>query len=179
MIDFKVTENGKELSIHFPTSIKEVNFDYLANITKGVAIAPNYALIACAFKEKPITIISQMKQGKNAQVAAVAYFIKAGVNTSDFINGIPTGTAIISAPSDIMLGHQVGVPENPLTPQKLASYSMTNADLYKELMGIVTPVYFISFKIVPINIIHGMYYNEDLDNPFKVINPYVDKNVAE
>lgn len=176
MIDFNVNSNGTKLSVHFPTSISEVDFNYFKSLTDNVAIAPHYSLVACIFKEKPITIISQMKQGKNAQVAAVAYFIKAGTSDSAFVNNIKLGTPIITAPSELMLGHQVGIANNPLTPNKLAEYSSTSSELYTKLMSVLTPVYFVSFKLVPNNVIHGVYLNE-VDKEFIITNPYevVDK----
>ncbi len=174
MIDFNVDSNGTNLSVHFPTSISEIDFNYLNDLVANVAIAPNYSLVACVFKEKPITIISQMKQGKNAQVAAVAYFIKSGTSDSSFVNNIALGTPIISAPSDLMIGHQVGVADNPLTPIKLTEYASSSSALYTKLMSVLNPVYFVSFKLIPNNVIHGAYLN-NVDKEFTVKNPYVEE----
>lgn len=169
MVNFEVVKGNVNLGISFPTSITEIDFAYLANLTKHVSIAPNYSLIALIFKEKPITIISQMKQGKNAQVAAVPYFINHGETDSKFIDDIKIGQAIISAPSDLVMGHHIGIPANPLTPEALVSYTRNNPTLYKELMGVVAQVLFVQFKLVPNNIIHGAFNEAD--------TRYIDKYV--
>uniref|UniRef100_A0AAU8MGZ6 Uncharacterized protein n=1 Tax=Geladintestivirus 3 TaxID=3233135 RepID=A0AAU8MGZ6_9CAUD len=154
MVNLQVNYRGGEFTLSMPTTIGEVNAKYLDEITKHVNVAPNYALIAIAYKVRPIELISSVRQNKNASVGGVAMMIKA--NSDDtFYKNIALGEGIVIAPSDIALGHTVGVPGNDLTPRRLLELLETNKDLNSKLMGVMTPTYFVDFKIVATAYIHG------------------------
>ena len=86
--------------------------------------------------------------------SAVAAFIKGNCAPGFYYN-IKLGDTIVIAPSDIALGHTVRVVNNNLTPSKLLELAETNPDLNKKLIGVMTPTYFVDFKIVATAFIHG------------------------
>ncbi len=128
MVNLQVNYRGGDYLLSLPTTISEVNFEYLNKITQHIHVAPDYALIAVLYKVRPIEIVSSVKQNKNANVGAVAAFIK-GNCTPGFYDNIKLGDTIIIAPSDIALGHTVRVVNNNLTPSKLLELAETNPDL--------------------------------------------------
>ena len=154
MVNLQVNYRGGDYLLSLPTTISEVNFEYLNKITQHIHVAPDYALITVLYKIRPIEIVSSVKQNKNANVGAVASFIK-GNCTPGFYDNIKLGDTIVIAPSDIALGHTVRVVNNNLTPSKLLELLETNPDLNKKLIGVMTPTYFVDFKIVATAFIHG------------------------
>ena len=154
MVDLKVNYLGLNQTLRMPTSISEINMNVIADYVKHVNVSKDYALIAVIFKERPITIVSVSKQNKNASVSGVAVMIKS--NTDDeFIKDIKLGETIVISPSDIAIGHHVNSPANVLTPGFLLNLLQTNPDLNKKLIGVMTPTYFVDFKVVATAFIHG------------------------
>lgn len=156
MVNLQVNYRGGDYLLSLPTTLSEINVDYLNKITQHIHVAPDYALIAILYKVRPIEIVSSVKQNKNANVGAVAMFIKGNSNSNtSFYDNIKLGDTIIIAPADIALGHTVRVVNNNLTPSKLLELADTNPDLNKKLIGVMTPTYFVDFKVVATAFIHG------------------------
>ena len=139
MVNLQVNYRNGDYLLSLPTTISEVNVDYLNKITQHIHVAPDYALIAILYKVRPIEIVSSVKQNKNANVGAVAMFIKGNSNTS-FYDNIKLGDTIVN---------------NNLTPSKLLELAETNPDLNKKLIGVMSPTYFVDFKVVATAFIHG------------------------
>lgn len=154
MVNLQVNYRGGDYLLSLPTTLSEINFEYLNKITQHIHVAPDYALIAVVYKVRPIEIVSSVKQNKNANVGAVASFIK-GNSAPGFYDNIKLGDTVVIAPADIALGHTVRVVNNNLTPTKLLELAETNPDLNKKLIGVMTPTYFVDFKIVATAFIHG------------------------
>lgn len=156
MVNLQVNYRGGDYLLSLPTTLSEINVDYLNKITQHIHVAPDYALIAILYKVRPIEIVSSVRQNKNANVGAVAMFIKGNSNSNTgFYDNIKLGDTIIIAPTDIALGHTVRVVNNNLTPSKLLELAETNHDLNKKLIGVMTPTYFVDFKVVATAFIHG------------------------
>lgn len=158
MVNLQVNYRGGDYLLSLPTTLSEINVDYLNKITQHIHVAPDYALIAILYKVRPIEIVSSVRQNKNANVGAVAMFIKGNSNSNSntgFYDNIKLGDTIIIAPADIALGHTVRVVNNNLTPSKLLELAETNPDLNKKLIGVMTPTYFVDFKVVATAFIHG------------------------
>lgn len=156
MVNLQVNYRGGDYLLSLPTTLSEINVDYLNKITQHIHVAPEYALIAILYKVRPIEIVSSVKQNKNANVGAVAMFIKGNSNSNtSFYDNIKLGDTIIIAPADIALGHTVRVVNNNLTPSKLLELAETNPDLNKKLIGVMSPTYFVDFKVVATAFIHG------------------------
>lgn len=154
MVNLQVNYRGGEYLLSLPTTLSEINFEYLNKITQHIHVAPDYALIAVIYKVRPIEIVSSVKQNKNANVGAVVAFIKSN-SAPGFYDNIKLGDTVVIAPADIALGHTVRVVNNNLTPSKLLELAETNPDLNKKLIGVMTPTYFVDFKIVATAFIHG------------------------
>ena len=154
MVNLQVNYRGGDYLLSLPTTLSEINFEYLNKITQHIHVAPDYALIAVVYKVRPIEIVSSVKQNKNANVGAVAAFIKSN-SAPGFYDNIKLGDTVVIAPADIALGHTVRVVNNNLTPTKLLELAETNPDLNKKLIGVMTPTYFVDFKIVATAFIHG------------------------
>ena len=154
MVNLQVNYRGGDYLLSLPTTLSEINFEYLNKITQHIHVAPDYALIAVVYKVRPIEIVSSVKQNKNANVGAVAAFIKGNSNPG-FYDNIKLGDTVVIAPTDIALGHTVRVVNNNLTPSKLLELAETTPDLNKKLIGVMTPTYFVDFKIVATAFIHG------------------------
>lgn len=154
MVNLQVNYRGGDYLLSLPTTLSEINFEYLNKITQHIHVAPDYALIAVVYKARPIEIVSSVKQNKNANVGAVAAFIKSN-SAPGFYDNIKLGDTVVIAPADIALGHTVRVVNNNLTPTKLLELAETNPDLNKKLIGVMTPTYFVDFKIVATAFIHG------------------------
>lgn len=156
MVNLQVNYRGGDYLLSLPTALSEINVDYLNKITQHIHVAPDYALIAILYKVRPIEIVSSVRQNKNANVGAVAMFIKGNSNSNTgFYDNIKLGDTVIIAPADIALGHTVRVVNNNLTPSKLLELLDTNPDLNKKLIGVMTPTYFVDFKVVATAFIHG------------------------
>ena len=154
MVNLQVNYRGGDYLLSLPTTLSEINFEYLNKITQHIHVAPDYALIAVVYKVRPIEIVSSVKQNKNANVGAVAAFIKGNSNPG-FYDNIKLGDTVVIAPADIALGHTVRVVNNNLTPSKLLELADTNPDLNKKLIGVMSPTYFVDFKVVATAFIHG------------------------
>lgn len=154
MVNLQVNYRGGDYLLSLPTTLSEINFEYLNKITQHIHVAPEYALIAVLYKVRPIEIVSSVKQNKNANVGAVAAFIKSN-SAPSFYDNIKLGDTVVIAPADIALGHTVRVVNNNLTPSKLLELAEINPDLNKKLIGVMTPTYFVDFKIVATAFIHG------------------------
>lgn len=178
MVNLQVNYRGGDYLLSLPTTISEVNFEYLNKITQHIHVAPDYALIAVLYKVRPIEIVSSVKQNKNANVGAVAAFIKSN-NAPGFYDNIKLGDTIVIAPSDIALGHTVRVVNNNLTPSKLLELLETNPDLNKKLIGVMTPTYFVDFKIVATAFIHGSMTKDESKEAMYLMPIPLNKDSAE
>lgn len=153
MVDVNVNYLGREATLHLPTTVSEIKADLLSKWTEHVNLGNDYALIALIFKERPINLISAVRQNKNANVSGIAIMIKS--NTDSYVREIKLGETLVIAASDIAMGHHISVPANHLTPGFLMSLLEENDDLNKKFMGIMVPTYFVDFKVVPVCNIHG------------------------
>lgn len=160
MVNLKVNYSGAQFELNLPTKINEITNEYLLKVTEHIHVAPDYSLIALVFKERPITIVSAVKQGKNATVNGVALMVKTAVTSDNsFVPNIVCGTQLIMSASDIAMGHHVNAANNTLNPNMLLKLLNDNNDLNKKCMDIMVPTYFVDFKVVPNCNIHGTILN--------------------
>ena len=178
MVNLQVNYRGGDYLLSLPTTLSEINFEYLNKITQHIHVAPDYALIAVVYKVRPIEIVSSVKQNKNANVGAVAAFIKGNSNPG-FYDNIKLGDTVVIAPADIALGHTVRVVNNNLTPTKLLELAETNPDLNKKLIGVMTPTYFVDFKIVATAFIHGSMTKDESKEAMYLMPVPLNKDSAE
>ena len=154
MVEVNVNYLGREATLHLPTTASEVKAEILNTISNHINLVKDYALIALVFKERPINLISAVKQNKNANVSGIAIMIKANTD-DDVVKEINLGETLVITASDIAMGHHVNVPGNHLTPGFIISLLEENDDLNKKFMKVMIPTYFVDFKVVPVCNIHG------------------------
>ena len=173
MVKFNVNGKAGAAVISLPTHLSEITPEYLNGVTCNVKIGDNYSLIGIIFKEKLSTLVlASRKNKKTSDIAIVPIFVKAGKTDSELINSLNTKDKLIIAPSDIMLGHHVSTPRNPLTIDNILNIIDGDLNVYNKLITIKEDCYFIEFKLVPNCNIHGAYIDQ---NDVKDVNNFVIK----
>lgn len=156
---FKISTNGKNgnFNIELPTTLKEVSTEVVYNATKDVKVAPNYVLIGLVYRENLSALVLTSKQSNKATLSVVPIFIKAGDNSSGFINKLYTGNRLIISGSQIALGYHVGVKDNPYSIADVLHKIEGDTSIYEDATKFSHEVMFLEFKIVPICDIVGAY----------------------
>lgn len=156
---FKLSTNGKNGSfeIELPTTLKEVSTEVVYKATENVKIAPNYVLIGLVYRENLSSLILTSKQNSKATLAVVPIFIKAGENSSGFINKLYTGNRLIISGSQLALGYHVGVKDNPYSITETLRKVEGDVSVYQDATKFSHEVMFLEFKIVPVCDIVGAY----------------------
>lgn len=172
----KFTTNGKNGNhvLTYPTDLKELTGDILANFTHDIEVAPNYSLIAVCYREKIHNVLLTARQNKKDMTTSVVpIFVKEGPRDSHFPPFASIGDKLIIAPSQIALGHHVSAPLNPLTITKLLYYTEGDGMAYQHALKHNEYVYFLEFKLVPNCDIVGVYTDNKpagIDNPFAIVD---------
>ncbi len=170
MEDFRIESENVDILLSLPTSIDEIDAEYLKNITKNVNVAPHYTLVGVVFHETLSSFIMTYKQKrKNVSVGVIPIFIKCGKCDNEFINSVTLKDKLIIAPTQLSLGHQVATPGNVLAINYFTNLLDRDVNSYKKSIGKNKEVYFIEFKLVPNSDIVGYYTNDGV----KIANRYV------
>lgn len=160
MKDFLVQGKKVDFNFHFPTSLDEIDANYLFDVTKNVEIAEHHSLIAIVYHEKLFNIIlSRKRKDKNLTAGVVPIFIKAGKHDSDFIKSAECKDKLIIPSTSLSLAYHVAAPKNVLSLDYFirAIDSDTNlARRYDNNYG-DEECFFVEFKIIPNNEIKGVY----------------------
>lgn len=172
MKTFKLINGEKEIVFNFPTSIKEINEDYLKNITDNIVVADNYVLVCLVYHERLGNLILARKQSKKGITSGVTpIFIKAGDENNKFVKSMSIKNKLIIPTSQLMLAQHVIVPNNTLSVDCFINYldkDNTVATRYNNKYG-DEECYLIEFKLVPSCDIIGFYSSDKLTY---VTNPY-------
>lgn len=148
MLNVKLESSN--ITLHLPTSIKEITNDYLNAVTSKITVAPNYSLVALVYKDKLSNIILATKQNKNIATRVVPVFVKRDVNEkNEFIKTINTGNFIIVSPSDIEIGNHVNCPNNSLSIGRVTDIIQKDPTISKKALAFPEIVCFIEFKLIP------------------------------
>lgn len=145
-----VTLEKSDVTLHLPTSIKEITNDYLNAVTSNITVAPNYSLIALVYKDKLSNIILATKQNKNIATRVVCLYVKRDINEkSEFIKTINTGDVVIVSPSDIEIGNHVNCPNNSLSIGRVTNMIQNDPAISKKALAFPEIVCFVEFKLIP------------------------------
>lgn len=145
-----VTLEKSDVTLHLPTSIKEITNDYLNAVTSNITVAPNYSLVALVYKDKLCNIIMATKQTKNISTRVVPVFVKRDVNEkNEFIKTINTGNIIIVSPSDIEIGNHIVCPNNSLSIRQITNMIQNDSTISKQALKFPEIVCFVEFKLIP------------------------------
>lgn len=157
MLNVNVEGSGKGSYLSLPTTIDEVSLDYLTGVTSDVRIEPNYALVALCVSDKLSTLCSNSNKNKSIDVKAISVFVRSN-DPNKAIDVLP-GEKLICAPTDIMMGHEVTAPRNVLSPSKVAKLVNSTKELSAKIFTYTEHIWLVTFKLVPLNAIHGSYKN--------------------
>lgn len=166
MITINVEGSGKSRVLNLPTTIDEITLDYLNGVTSDVRIEPNYALVALLVSDK-LSVLCVPNNKKNIDVKAIAVLVRT--NDPHEYSEAKTGEKLICAPTDIMMGHEVTSPRNVLSPSKVAKLITSDKALLSKIYSYTEPVWLTTFKLVPLNAIHGSYKNIDKEELAKQV----------
>lgn len=172
MKTFNVNGNLGEFTINLPESLEEITPEYLMQCTKFVHPAPNYALVAVVYKDSLSLVLTSAKKNKPTNISIVPIFVKAGETEDVFIRSLEVGNRVVIAGSDLSIGHHINSPYNKITPTNIVNLCEGDKNIYSEAILMQTPVCFVEFKLVPINVIHANldYTKNNFANPFVIKN---------
>ena len=170
MKNLDVNVGGKKIKLNLPESISEVNFDYLKAVTKEIVVEQNYALVALCVSDK-LSVLINSKQ-REVNVKGISILVEAN-DPNNILTSKP-GDKLICSPTDLMRGYEVTAIRNILSPSKVAMLVKSDAELSKNIFTTNTePVWLVTFKLIPLNNIHGSYTDCDLTSEDKkAINYY-------
>lgn len=170
MKNLDVNVGGKKIKLNLPESISEVNFDYLKAVTKEVIVEQNYALVALCVSDK-LSVLINSKQ-REVNVKGISILVEA--NDPNNTLASKPGDKLICSPTDLMRGYEVTTIRNILSPSKVAMLVKSDTELSKNIFTTNTePVWLVTFKLIPLNNIHGSYTDCDLTSEDKkAINYY-------
>lgn len=166
----KIENDKMPYSIYVPTSLEEIDIDYLNQTLDNVVVAPNYCIIALIYKTKLFSLISNMKSNQNGTVQCVVKLAKS--HNNELVQGNIIGNTVVINRSSIEMGTHLTIPDNILNPIEVAKYCEKDPDLVKAILtgayfndGTKTSdhvaklespyCYFVEFKMVPYTDICG------------------------
>lgn len=147
------TLDGKKVTFNFPNSIKEIDENYLNEITKDLAIADNYTLVGMCYSEKLSNIILTARSKRDSKIRVTPIFIKAGKTDIDFIKNAKMKQRVVTMQSQLSLGVHVTLPAHKLTLDYFANVIKTaaNKNIYEQELNNKDnrDCIFIEFKLIP------------------------------
>lgn len=173
MKTFTIPTKEGVVTLNLPTNFKEITPKYLTDVTSHIEVGQHYALVALCYRQLLAEILNKKNQRETINAAVVPVFVKANDPTrlfDQYVAGIP----LVIAGSDLALGYHVTAPMNKISIPNiidLASADTTRANDDKFAYYALRwreYAYFVEFKIVPLNVIHGAIgeVDETIDNPF-------------
>ena len=160
MKDFLVQGTKVNFNFHFPTSLEEIDADYLFNITKHIEIPEHHTLIGIVYHEKLFDIIVSRKRNQKGFTAGVVpVLIRAGKTDSEFIKKGDCKDKLIIPSTSLSLGYHVAVPKNVLSLDYFIRAIDSDNSLAKRYDNNYgnEPCFFVEFKIIPNVEIKGIY----------------------
>lgn len=166
MEKFSITAFNREYSFEYPTSIDELDADWLVKVSANIKPAKHYSLIALVYKESLNSVVTTYKQRKkNMTSVVVPIFIKAGETDSTFINSLKTKDKLVISPQMLQLAYHVNAWGNSLSIDQLVTLLDEDPTAFMRTVSLKTPVCFVEFKIIGNNDIVGAstdeYNNDD------------------
>lgn len=176
MFKFQINNGISEITISLPNHISEINTEYLNNVTSDIVPAEHYSLIALVRKESASKVLFAANQKKDITTFVIPVFIKAGKTDSEFINSIQMGDKIIASSTEIGIGnHVIASKDYTSISNFLATCAEDKSSYTKCLEACKQDImkgecYFLEFKIIPNNTIHGIY--SSIENKNNFVNPF-------
>lgn len=154
MKHFEVNGNCGRFELNLPQSIAEISAEFLDNCTKHITVAPNYALVAIAYKNDLNVLLTAMNKKKPTNVPVVPIAVKLNVTFDDeFYKNIKLGDTVVVSASDLSIGNHIFCPANTLSPSNIAAICEGDKNIYRETIGSDNKIYLVEFKVIPISAI--------------------------
>ena len=170
MKDFMVTNNDADYVFHFPTTISELDTEYLCKLTEHIKLACYHVLVGIVYKESLSNLILTYKQKKSKiDVKVSPIFIKAG---KDVELDADVADILVIPSSSLQLGYAINIPNNELSIARFTDLLDKDTEAYKRIMGNDARVCFLDFKIIPVNEIKGVVKKtfDKTDNKYITVN---------
>ena len=154
MKHFEVNGNCGRFALNLPQRVAEINTTFLNNCTKHITVAPNYALVAIAYKNDLNVLLTAMNKKKPTNVPIVPIAVKLNVpGDNKFYNDIKLGDVVVVSASDLSIGNHIVCPANTLSPSNIAAICEGDRNIYRETIGSDNKIYLVEFKLIPISAI--------------------------
>ena len=160
MKNFEVIGTTVKFNFHFPTSLDEIDADYLKTVTDNVLVPDHHCLVGIVYHEKLFDIIVSRKRNQKGLTAGVVpIFIKAGKTDSEFIQSAECRDKLIIPSTSLSLGHHVAAPKNVLSLDYFIRAIDSDNNLAKRYDNNYgnEQCFFVEFKIIPNVEIKGIY----------------------
>lgn len=152
MEKFSVFVQDKEYEFEYPTSIEELDTDWLKEVTSNITPADHYSVIALVYKESLNAVVTTYKQKKKGLTSSVIpVFVKCGNTDSAFIKSINTKDMLIIQPNMLQLASHLTVPANTLSIDTLTNFLDGDRDAFTRTLGHRNKVCFVEFKLIANN----------------------------
>ena len=173
MKEFEVINKGLTINFHFPTSLDEIDAEYLQQVTNNVKVADHHTLIGIVYHERLFdVIVSRKRNAKGFTAGVVPIFVKAGSTDNDFIKSADCKDKLIIPSSSLSLSYHVAAPGNVLSLDyfiKAIDGDNSLAKRYDNNYG-DEQCFFVEFKIIPNTEIKGLYKEADKVDSLKYVS---------
>lgn len=151
------TKKGDNVIINLPTKLAEITPAYLKEVSDHIGIASDYSLIAIIYRDKLANIINSQRNKKDTSVSVICKFVKCGDTDNKFIKNITCGDTCVISSGDLSIAHHVGCDYNDLSLSKILAIASQSDDIYRKALNYgFENNYFVEFKLIPNNAIHGV-----------------------
>jgi hypothetical protein len=169
MKTFKIDGKLGKFEITLPEELSEISNEYLAECTKFVHPAKDYALVGVVSKENLNVILTAARKNQSVNVPIIPIFIKAGDTDCELVKNLKIGTRVVVAGSDLSIGNHINSPYNHITTTNIVRICEGDRNITRETLVLNRPVCFLEFKLVPVSAIHAV-----LDvTPNKYEDPFI------
>ena len=168
MKQIKVKAQGKVTTFNLPTSIDEIEYNFLTKVGDSIEIAEFYTLVGLVYSGKiNDLVIAGKKNAKNSNIGVIPIFVKSKEIKAD------VKQKLLITSNNLELGVRVAVPSNPLNLSRFMDAITTRVKgAFPELEyddEHNDTVYFVEFKLIPNRDINGIYNEAPDFSEFKYI----------
>lgn len=145
-----VENNGVKYNVVLPTSIKEINHDWLNEITNHIMIAADYSLVMLVYSTSLFKIVNDSKKKDNITASVTPVLVKMHCSSkNDYMLDVKQFSILSISGSDLSLGLHVNVPGNDLSLGLISSLLINDNHVVRNALTDKDVVKLIEFKIIP------------------------------
>ena len=156
MKSFKITGTDGSYTINLPTSIEEIDSEYLTSVCNAIVPAPNWSVVAIVSRSLLNPLLLSIKKNSRLELPITPLFVKGNEESEgEFVKNIKPGTPVIITTSELSMGSLVRPAKNVLSIDYLMKIMKDDKNLLSESLGDKQQYCFVDFKVVPNSVIHG------------------------